>query len=751
MTLNGQTIGPYHIEREIGRGGMATVYLCRQAGEPRPVALKVLHPHMTQDSMLVRRFKLEGENGTRLRHPNIVSVYDAGHAGGYYYLAMEYVGGGTLADLLKGRKRPLSIDEALPILRQVAEGLDYAHGLGILHRDVKPGNFLLGEGGRVLLTDFGVARHLAADHTVVTVAGFAVGTPAYMSPEQARGDLELDRRSDVYSLGVVAYAVLTGQLPFDAPSQIVLLRKIIDDLPAMPETHQPDLPPGVGFALRKVLAKDPARRYATAGEFAAALDQGRRWRPTPLDLAAAEKAILAQPSTPSSRAARGETNLKPARPQRGRVWLAGLAAVVLLLLLAAAGFYYLAPQQAVDLVAQLRGEAQPPAANASPPALAQGGAPGIPPTATPTAAAGADGTGGVRPTATAAAMPTPEVVSILLAPYTDAEQHFVLNVPQGWRTTAAANGLRFSAPDLPVALFVYALAGEAVQEDAQTVLAAFAGSAPDLFPNLAGVERLNLDGDAAWPAIRFETHSGAQPPALVQMVRVGSGQHLFALGQQMEAQQAARYGALLPAVVGSFTVLPDPTPTPAPPTSTATASPTALPTATATTTAIPLPSPTPSPAPPLLPAATPTTRATPTVRATATPTPSRTPPNTPTITRTPTPQPSATPPPTPNAAATRTVEAQRIATSVAATLAAIPTATLTPSVTPTPDLNATLTAIAVELTQIAPTPTPDLNMTLTAIAVELTQIAPTPTPDLNTTLTAIAVELTSIATTPTPP
>ena len=261
MTLSGQTIGPYRVEREIGRGGMATVYLCTHLGEQRSIALKVLHPHLASDPMIVRRFKLEGENGTRLRHPNIVAVYDAGYADGHHYLAMEYIGGGTLADLLKRRKQPMSVEEALPILRQVGDALDYAHSLGILHRDVKPSNFMLDQNNRVLLTDFGVARHLAADHTVVTVAGFAVGTPAYMSPEQARGDMELDRRSDVYSLGVVAYAVFTGQLPFDAPSQLVLLRKIIDDAPVMPEVYQPSLPGGVGFALRKVLAKD--RRGAT--------------------------------------------------------------------------------------------------------------------------------------------------------------------------------------------------------------------------------------------------------------------------------------------------------------------------------------------------------------------------------------------------------------------------------------------------------------------------------------------------------
>ena len=736
MTLIGQTIGPYRVEKEIGRGGMATVHLCTQAGEPHTVALKVLHPHMAQDPMIVRRFKLEGENGARLRHPNIVTVYDSGYAGGCHYLAMEYIGGGTLAERLKARKQPLPLDEALPILRQVAEALDYAHNLGILHRDVKPSNFLLGDNGRVLLTDFGVARHLAADQTVVTVAGFAVGTPAYMSPEQARGDLDLDRRSDVYSLGVVTYALLTGQLPFDAPSQLVLLRKIIDDLPVMPETYQPNLPSGAGYVLRKVLAKDPARRYATASEFVAALDQARRWKPTPLDLAAAEKAILLPPPSAAGTAAKAPAAAP--QPRRGRGLLAAVA-LVALLLAAGIGLWYFAPQWTGGTAA-----------------LA-GGAPPAPPSATATST---QSDAPASPSAVAAVppdTPMPAVVSILLTPFTDEDRRFSLNVPQGWEPQAAAdaaNGLRFAAPDVPVALFVYALAGPPGGEDARAALEQFAGAAPDLFPNLSSLQQVEIGAGDPLPAIRFAVQEAGGEDAVVQMVQVGSGDHRFALGQQMGRAYAGSYGTLLAAVIGSFALLPDPTPTPvdtATATATATATPTETiaPTETAKPTEPPTepptattaPTPVPSPAAPVLPTAT----------ATDTPTHTPVPTLTPTLTVTPVPTLTATLTATPNLAATSTAEARHIATSVAETLAAMPTVgptstpfvrvTPTPPPTPTPGATATPSA----------TPTPDLNMTLTAIAVELTRLAPTPTPDLNMTLTSIAVELTRMASTPAPP
>lgn len=745
MTLSGQTIGPYRVQREIGRGGMATVYLCTHLGEQRAVALKVLLPHLASDPMIVRRFKLEGENGARLRHPNIVAVQDAGYADGHHYLAMEYIGGGTLADLLKRRKQPMSVEEALPILRQVADALDFAHGLGILHRDVKPSNFLLDPNNRVLLTDFGVARHLAADHTVVTVAGFAVGTPAYMSPEQARGDMELDRRSDVYSLGVVAYAVLTGQLPFDAPSQLVLLRKIIDDAPVMPEVYQPSLPGGVGFALRKVLAKDPARRYATAGEFVAALDQGRRWKPTPLDLAAAEKALLEQPPSQAHAGRNGTgSGAGVQRRSRGgssRWWLA--TAVLLLVVGAGAWYFYTLPGIARLLPAAALSPATSEAGNteddagtglaANPVAANLSGGNGVAddPTNTPTATASV-------PIAT----PTPEVVSILLTPYQDEERGFVLNVPQGWQPVAEAGGLRFAAPDLPAALFVYAMAedagGDTSAAAVQSGLEKYVGALPEQFPNAAGLQRQEIRGSGPYPAITFETHREDGPINVVQMVQVGKPGRKFVLGQQIARDEVARYGMLLPAVVGSFAVLPEPTPT-----STATVSATATenPTETPTETAVP-PTNTPTVAPTMtpIPSATPSPTASATATGTATWTPTATATLTPSATSTraatATLRPSATP--TVDAAATSTREAQHIATLVAATLAAMPTstpaappipsATPTPNATPTPDLNVTLTAIAVQLTQLAPTATPDLNMTLTAIAIELTRLAETPMP-----------------------
>lgn len=272
-------IGPYEIKAKIGQGGTSVVYRAVDTRNKRVVALKVLTPLFATDPKFLRRFINEGKNVKRLDHPNIVQVYDADEAEGRQYIAMELVEGGSLSELIKNRNTLLPTDDALNIIEQIASALDYAHGLGILHRDIKLSNVLLTQDGRALLTDFGSAKHMYGEHTIVTQSGFSVGTPTFMSPEQAKGDPDIDRRTDVYSLGVAAYAILVGRLPFKADSQVALLHKIIYDPPPLPEQANPEIAPGIAYALKRVLSKDPPMRYSTAGEFAAALIEGQSWVP----------------------------------------------------------------------------------------------------------------------------------------------------------------------------------------------------------------------------------------------------------------------------------------------------------------------------------------------------------------------------------------------------------------------------------------------------------------------------------------
>ncbi|MEM7127353.1 MAG: protein kinase [Chloroflexota bacterium] len=272
-------IGPYEIKAKIGQGGTSVVYRAVDTRNQSIVALKVLTPLFATDPKFLRRFINEGQNVKRLDHPNIVQIYETNEADGRQYIAMELVEGGSLSELIKNRNSLLPIDEALNIIEQTAAALDYAHGLGILHRDIKLSNILLTQDGRALLTDFGSAKHMYGEHTVVTQSGFSVGTPTFMSPEQAKGDPNIDRRTDVYSLGIAAYAILVGRLPFKADSQVALLHKIIYDAPPLPELVNPDIAPGIAYALKRVLSKEPPMRYSTAGEFAAALIEGKSWVP----------------------------------------------------------------------------------------------------------------------------------------------------------------------------------------------------------------------------------------------------------------------------------------------------------------------------------------------------------------------------------------------------------------------------------------------------------------------------------------
>ena len=269
--LIGTTMGPYTITERIGEGGMAIVYKGYQESLHRYVALKVLRDELARDQQFVARFRQEALAAANLNHPNIVHVYDAGAANGKYFIAMAYVDGGTLKDLIhQGAIQP---DRAVSITIQLAEALDHAHHQGLIHRDVKPSNVLMTHDGRPLLTDFGIAKALF-EAKQLTRTGASIGTPEYMAPEQAKGQSP-DGRTDIYALGVVLYEMLASKVPFCTDTPVATMYMHVHEPP--PPLPQVDItvPAWLENVVCKALAKDPADRYATAALFAAALRQGQ--------------------------------------------------------------------------------------------------------------------------------------------------------------------------------------------------------------------------------------------------------------------------------------------------------------------------------------------------------------------------------------------------------------------------------------------------------------------------------------------
>jgi len=262
--LRGRQLGEYRILDRLGEGGMSAVYRAHQPGVNREVALKVLPRHFVEDEAAVGRFRQEAQVLARLQHPHILPIFDFGESDDLLYIAMPLVRSGTLADRL--RRGPLDLEEAARIVSQLADALDYAHEQGLVHRDIKPGNVLLDGRGNAMLTDFGIARFYEAT-TRFTQTGGVVGTPAYMSPEQSRGE-GIDRRSDVYCLGIVLYEMVTGRVPFEADTPVAVLLKHLQEAPPRPREINRDLPPGVERVILTALAKRPEARYQTAGALA---------------------------------------------------------------------------------------------------------------------------------------------------------------------------------------------------------------------------------------------------------------------------------------------------------------------------------------------------------------------------------------------------------------------------------------------------------------------------------------------------
>jgi WD40 repeat protein/predicted Ser/Thr protein kinase len=267
-------LGKYEILEELGRGGFAVVYKALDTTLERIVALKVLAPHLTWEPHFIQQFHREAKAVARLHHPHIVVIHEIGEEEGQFFIAMEYLQGHILAQML-AEEDPLSLEQVVIILEQLADALDYAHSQGVLHRDIKPGNIIVEgrEQGKpyTTLMDFGLVK-VMEDSRYVRSTGGIVGTPEYMSPEQAEGE-ELDHRSDLYSLGVVAYQMCTGQAPFTAPSPLAVLRGHVDKEPPPPLELNPDLPVEVARVLLKALAKQREDRYQSAGEMAHALRQ----------------------------------------------------------------------------------------------------------------------------------------------------------------------------------------------------------------------------------------------------------------------------------------------------------------------------------------------------------------------------------------------------------------------------------------------------------------------------------------------
>ncbi len=264
--------GRYQIVRRLGSGGMADVYLAEDQELGRRVAIKILNDRHAHDDQFVERFRREAKNAAGLSHPNVVAIYDRGEAEGTYYIAMEYLEGKSLKELIVSRG-PAPIPVAIDYARQILAALRFAHRNGLVHRDIKPHNVLVDSEGRIKVTDFGIARAGAASQ--MTEAGSIVGTAQYLSPEQAKGTA-VDQRSDIYSLGIVLYELLTGAVPFSGDTPVEIAMKHISETPKPPSTKRPEVPHDLDMVVVRALAKDPSERYQSAEEMEADLEHVAR-------------------------------------------------------------------------------------------------------------------------------------------------------------------------------------------------------------------------------------------------------------------------------------------------------------------------------------------------------------------------------------------------------------------------------------------------------------------------------------------
>jgi eukaryotic-like serine/threonine-protein kinase len=336
--------GRYRIVRKLGSGGMADVYLAEDEELGRRIAIKILNDRHANDESFVERFRREAKNAAGLSHPNIVSIYDRGEAEGTYYIAMEYLDGRSLKELVVARG-PLPIPDAIDATRQVLAALRFAHRKGVVHRDIKPHNVMADADGRLKVTDFGIAR---AGVSQMTEAGSIIGTAQYLSPEQARG-APVDQRSDLYSVGVVLYEMLTGTTPFSGESPVEIAMKHLSDPPRPPSVERSDIPPDLDMIVLRALAKDPDDRFQTAEEMDAELERVSRGAGVTTETADAATAVLSgaalaaaqtsiiPPRRPPAATRPGYRYAEPP-PRRRPVW-PWLLALLLVVMAGVAGWY----------------------------------------------------------------------------------------------------------------------------------------------------------------------------------------------------------------------------------------------------------------------------------------------------------------------------------------------------------------------------------------------------------------------------
>jgi beta-lactam-binding protein with PASTA domain len=337
--------GRYRIINRLGSGGMAEVWCAEDTQLDRKVALKILQPRFAQDREFVERFRREASAAAGLQHPNVVSVFDRGEFDGTYYIAMEYVEGASLRDLIN---RGMSVEAAVGVTRQILAAARFAHSHGVIHRDLKPGNVLVDRHGRASVADFGIAK---AGVSEITQTGSVMGTAQYLSPEQAQG-LEVTAASDLYSIGVILYEGLTGRVPFEADSAVAVALKQVSEAPRPPSELNPAVPRALDAVVLKALAKDPANRFASVDEFATALDAAEK-NPS---VAPFETAVFGvPPATPESAEAREapagpppeRPPEQPARDQRRPRWRWVIVAVLVAALVAVAVWALTRPGQVV--------------------------------------------------------------------------------------------------------------------------------------------------------------------------------------------------------------------------------------------------------------------------------------------------------------------------------------------------------------------------------------------------------------------
>ena len=349
---DGEVIGPYKIVEQLGRGGMANVYKAYHANLDRHVALKVLHPNFLEDPNFLARFEREAKVVARLEHPNIIPVYDYSKFENRPYLVMKYVEGYTLKSWV--RAKGMNPEEGIRIIEAIGSGLSYAHKKGIFHRDIKPSNVMITEDGEVFLADFGLARIASAGETTIS-ADVMIGTPQYISPEQARGDVDLDERADIYSFGILVYELVVGKVPFTSATPLSIVHAHMYTPLPLPSDMNRNVPHSVEQVLLKALAKEKDDRYESVDDFVAAFKHAVRGKPLPPDWIGTPQDV--QPTavpTPSPSRVQAAEALTMAEPGIKKKRRGGWKRIIFLLLLSA-GIYFGMP-----LLRALRSQSPPP-------------------------------------------------------------------------------------------------------------------------------------------------------------------------------------------------------------------------------------------------------------------------------------------------------------------------------------------------------------------------------------------------------